>query len=96
VEGMMRGARIFGDKGCIGDPCLGVAFWLDSSLAIPVVLVSDIVISAFSSNAGPVIQDMLSANICLRQLFPGALIDRSCNGGRPGMVAWGAVNMKCT
>jgi hypothetical protein len=26
VAGMTRGARIFGDKGCLGDPCLGVVF----------------------------------------------------------------------
>lgn len=30
---------------------------------------------------------MLSPNTCWRQLLPGALIDRSCSGGRPGIVA---------
>jgi hypothetical protein len=31
--------------------------------------------------------NMLSPKTCCRQLFPGALIDRSCKGGRPGIVA---------
>ena len=69
--------------------CFGVEFWL-SSLAWPAVgvLLSNIAISAFSSNAGPDMHDsILSPNTCDRQLFPGALIDRSCNGGRPGIVA---------
>jgi len=44
--------------------------------------------SAFSSNDGPAISDnMLSPNTCCLQLAPGALVDRSCIGGRPGMVA---------
>lgn len=67
---MTRGARTFGDKGCFGDPdpCLGVVFWLDSSLANPVigvVVVSDTAISAFSSNAGPDMHEsILSPNTC--------------------------------
>ena len=49
---------------------------------------SNIAISAFSSNAGPDMHEIiLSPNICCRQLFPGALIDRSWTGGRPGIVA---------
>lgn len=32
-------------------------------------------------------ESMLSPNTCCRQLFPGALMDRSCSGGRPGIVA---------
>lgn len=92
VKGMTRGERILGDKGCFGDPdpCLGVVFWLDSSLAWPDMgmVVSDKAISAFSSNAGPDMHDsMLSPNTCWRQLLPGALIDRSWSGGLPGIVA---------
>ena len=97
VEGMTRGARILGDKGCFGDPdpCLGVELWLDSLLAWPGMraVVSDIAISAFSSNAGPDMQEsMLSPKTFWRQLLPGALIDLSCNGGLPGIVA--AMNCK--
>lgn len=100
MEGMTRGARIFGDKGCFGDPdpCLGVVFWLDSSLTNPVlgVFVSDIAISALSSNAGPDMHDsMLSPNTCWRQLLPGALIDRSWIGGRPGIVGE-SIAISCT
>ena len=44
--------------------------------------------SAFSSKDGPAINDsILSPNTCCLQLVPGALVDRSCIGGRPGMVA---------
>lgn len=98
MEGMTRGARIFGDKGCFGvsDPCLGVVFWLDSSLANPAVgvVLSNIAISAFSSNAGPDMHDsMLSPKTCWRQLLPGALIDLSWSGGRPGIVARKIVSM---
>lgn len=32
-------------------------------------------------------ESMLSPNTCCLQLLPGALIDRSCSGGRPGIVA---------
>lgn len=89
---MTRGAsRVFGDRGCLGDdvPVGFGVFWL-SSFAWPCVWVfcSDSAISAFSSNAGPDMHDrMLSPNTCCRQLFPGALIERSCSGGRPGIVA---------
>lgn len=96
VEGITRGARILGDKGCFGDPCLGVVFWLDSSLACPDIgiAVSDIAISALSSNAGPDMRDsMLSPNTCCLQLLPGALIERSWRGGLPGIVATIIVSM---
>ncbi len=53
-------------------------------MLLPVEIAS----SAFSSNKGPDMQEsMLSPKTCCRQLFPGALIDRSCRGGRPGIVA---------
>jgi hypothetical protein len=97
---MTRGAKDFGERGCFGDAVLRLfdeeaeelwGCWLawdvfDSAAAI--VLSVDIAISAFSSNAGPDMREsMLSPNTCCRQLFPGALVDRSCSGGRPGIVA---------
>jgi hypothetical protein len=86
-EGMTRGASDFGERGCCGDADLGL---LDEEVASAGALVSsiDIAISAFSSSAGPDMHDtMLSPKTCCRQLFPGALVDRSCKGGRPGIVA---------
>lgn len=67
LEGMTRGGRILGDKGCFvnPDPCIGVVFWLDSFFANPVVCESDISISAFSSNSGPDMHDnILSPKTC--------------------------------
>ena len=101
VEGMTSGARDFGESGCFGDDDAGfkvalevvvvVVLWLSSDSGTPVVVLtplSDIAISAFSSNAGPDMHDsILSPNTCCLQLFPGALMDRSCSGGRPGIVA---------
>lgn len=105
VEGMTSGVKVFGESGCFGDDSAGfkvelvvVMFWLSSDSATPVVAVtppSEIAISAFSSNAGPDMHDsMLSPKTCCRQLFPGALMDRSCNGGRPGIVAASLISIK--
>ena len=43
-------------------------------------------ISELPSSLGPV-QRKVSANWCCLKLFPGALMDLSCRGGRPGIVA---------
>lgn len=99
---MTRGASDFGERGCFGEADLGLldeeaeelwefCCWLACGIfasAGAIALSVDIAISAFSSSAGPDMQDsMLSPKTCCRQLFPGALIDRSCKGGRPGIVA---------
>jgi hypothetical protein len=92
---MTSGANDLGDRGsCFGDADRELfAVWgfdgVVDVFAWPCELpLSSIAISAFSSNAGPDMHDsMLSPNTCCRQLFPGALIDRSCRGGRPGIVA---------
>ncbi len=99
-EGMTRGASDFGERGCFGDADLGLVdeeaeeigacccccvIFASAGALVPSV---DIAISAFSSSAGPDMHDsMLSPKTCCRQLFPGALVDRSCKGGRPGIVA---------
>jgi len=84
VGGITNGANILGERGCLGDDepvCRGV--FCPSSPGV-----SNMVISALSSSAGPDIKDIrLSPNMCCLQLFPGALIERSCRGGRPGIVA---------
>ena len=98
---MTRGASDFGESGCFGEADLGLLdeeaeelwgfCWLPCGIfasAGALVLSVDIAISAFSSSAGPDMQDnMDSPKTCCLQLFPGALIDRSCKGGRPGIVA---------
>jgi hypothetical protein len=93
---MTSGANDLGDRGCcFGDPDRELfAVWGFDDGVVDVfawaceLALSSIAISAFSSNAGPDMHDsMLSPNTCCRQLFPGALIDRSCRGGRPGIVA---------
>ena len=81
-----------GDTGCFGDAdrelLLEEEFCLIEGIFARYCSFLEISISTFSSNAGPDMQEsMLSPNICCRQLFPGALIDRSCSGGRPGIVA---------
>lgn len=44
--------------------------------------------SAFSSIVGPaIIESMVSPKTLCLHPCPGALIDLSCNGGRPGIVA---------
>jgi hypothetical protein len=97
---MTRGARDFGEIGCFGEADL-VLFdneieelwgcwlpWVILASAGALVLSVNRAVSAFSSSAGPDMQaSMLSPKTCCRQLFPGALIDRSCSGGRPGIVA---------
>jgi hypothetical protein len=89
---MTRGAKAFGERGSFdlnASVCVG-AIWLTLELASPCGCVSEssIAISAFSSNAGPDLHEsILSPSTYCRQLFPGALIDRSCRGGRPGIVA---------
>ena len=88
LEGMMSGASIFGDKGCFGDPGLGVGFWLDSSLAILVVVVSDIAISAFSSNTGPYMPDAM----LLSENMPTPAVSWCTN--RP-FVQWWAARYGC-
>lgn len=83
--GMTSGANDFGDSGC-----LGCSVDLELACCTPELqlLPDEIASSASSSSNGPDIHDsMLSPNICCLQLFPGALIDRSCKGGRPGIVA---------
>jgi hypothetical protein len=89
--GIIRGAKDLGDSGClcgVKSRGFGVALRL-SSFAWPRVFeASGIDISARSSNAGPATPiSMFSPKTCCRQLFPGALLDRSCSGGRPGTVA---------
>ena len=99
-EGMTRGASDFGERGCFGEADLGLLeeaeelwqfCWMPCGIfAVAGTLIqsADIAISAFSSSAGPDMQDTMdSPKTCCRQLFPGALIDRSCSGGRPGIVA---------
>ena len=85
--GITNGARALGESGCLGaDPsALGVC-WPSSLVGLLSSIIASI--SASSSNAGPDMHDsMLSPNTCCRQLLPGALIDRSCRGGLPGIVA---------
>jgi hypothetical protein len=107
VQGMTSGASDFGESGCLGADdgfkVAAVVLWLSSDSGTPTLVLlpaatplSDIAISAFSSNVGPDIQDsMLSPNTCCRQLFPGALMDRSCSGGRPGIVAAFLISIIC-
>ena len=86
--GITRGAKTLGERGgSFGDVDPGFLFW-----AFPLLVsasgCSGIDNSAFSSIVGPDIPDtMLSPNTFRRQLLPGALIDLSCKGGRPGIVA---------
>lgn len=83
---MTRGARDFGDSGCLGV--------VDLACTPELLSPDDIASSASSSNNGPDMHEsMLSPKTCCRQLFPGALIDRSCSGGRPGIVAGRIVSL---
>lgn len=86
VVGMTSGVRVFGEIGCLGGEAANVRErWLLTLSSCPD---ASRIISAFSSSAGPEMQEsMLSPKGCCRQLFPGALIDRSCSAGRPGIVA---------
>lgn len=85
LDGMMRGVRTLGDKGCFGE--LDRDFIVGVS-ALGFGLGSSDVISAGSSIIGPEIKEtMASPNAFCLQLVPGALIERSWIGGRPGIVA---------
>jgi hypothetical protein len=83
--GITSGASVFGDMGCFGGEAVNVR---ERWLPILSNSTGSKAISAFSSRAGPEMQDsILSPNGCCRQLLPGALIERSCSAGRPGIVA---------
>lgn len=94
VVGMTSGVRVLGEMGCLGGDAVNVReMWLLTLSSCPE---ASRIISAFSSSAGPEMQEsMLSPKGCCRQLFPGALIDRSCSAGRPGIVGE-SIAISCT
>lgn len=92
VVGMTSGARDLGERGRrLGEvEFVLFNFILDElSCGSAPLISSKRSNSAFSSNAGPEIHDIiLSPKAFWRQLLPpGALMDRSCSAGRPGIVA---------
>jgi hypothetical protein len=99
---MMSGIRDLGDPGRLvgaGTEPSG----LDLVLSPVWILVFDKVLdrgifSECSSNEGPVMHlTMFSPKGFCRQLLPGALIDLSCTGGRPGIVAVSfLISVTCT
>jgi len=77
--GMTSGVKDFGERGCRAPETGGR--WL----ALVWLPISN---SGFSSSIWNVEKDMHSARWCVFQAPPlGALIERSCMGGRPGIVA---------
>jgi hypothetical protein len=75
--GMTRGGRALGERGCFGEPDLRRAN--TASLQV-FVCPFDVGPSRAPSNSVP--ETFRRGGLC-----PGALVDPSCSGGRPGIVA---------
>ena len=75
--GITSGVKLFGERGCLESFCgRWGSTWREA------------LISALSSGAWSRDRAMNSARwLCFHELTPGALMERSCSGGRPGIVA---------